>query len=359
MARRETLSGRERVRLALEHRTTDRVPIAMVCSGINAPARAALEEHLRRERGLSVERYLEPLIDIVQVDPPYVGPALPPGTDIWGVVRRPMSYGSGSYDEIERYPLAPVKNPADLAAHRWPDPAWFDYAALPYLIESARTPADKCVMAANGNIFETSWYMRGFEQMLVDVMTDPELVRAIMERVTSFYVEYFTRVLQAALGQVDLVFTADDIGDQRGLLMPLAAWESLIKPYHRRLNDAIHEHGARVIYHTDGSIMDAVDGLVDMGIDVLQALQFSADGMDPARLKDCWGGRLCFEGGVSVQTTLPFGTPEEVRFEVEERITVLGRGGGYILGPSHYIQAGTPPQNITALFDTAAEFYPH
>jgi uroporphyrinogen decarboxylase len=158
---------------------------------------------------------------------------------------------------------------------------------------------------------------------------------------------------------VDLVFTADDIGDQRGLLMPFAKWESLIKPYHRRLNDTIHEHGARVIYHTDGSIMDAVDGLVDMGIDVLQALQFSAANMDPARLKDGWGGRLSFEGGVSVQTTLPFGTPEGVRREVEERITVLGRDGGYILGPSHNIQAGTPPENIEALFDTALEFYPH
>ncbi len=359
MPRRETLSGRERVKLALEHRSTDRIPIAMVCSGINAPARAALEEHLTRERGLSVESYLTPAVDIVQVDAPYVGPALAPGVDIWGVRRRPVSYGSGNYDEIEHYPLAGAASPSDLKAHRWPDPAWFDYAALPSLIDAARSPTDKCVMAANGNIFETSWYMRGFEQMLVDVMVNEELVRAIMERVTAFFVEYFTRVLQAARGQVDLVFTADDIGDQRGLLMAFDKWESLIKPYHRRLNAAIHEHGARVIYHTDGSIMDAVGGLVDMGIDVLQALQFSADHMDPGRLKQGWGDTLCFEGGVSVQTTLPFGKPEDVRREVEERITVLGKQGGYILGPSHNIQAGTPPENITALFDTALEFYPH
>ena len=104
--------------------------------------------------------------------------------------------------------------------------------------------------------------------------------------------------------------------------------------------------------------MDAVGGLVEMGIDVLQALQFSADNMDPVRLKNGFADRLCFEGGVSVQTTLPFGTPEDVRQEVEQRISVLGRGGGYILGPSHWIQAGTPPANIAALFDTALSFYP-
>jgi len=96
-----------------------------------------------------------------------------------------------------------------------------------------------------------------------------------------------------------------------------------------------------------------------MGIDVLQALQFSARGMDPQELKRRFGDRLCFEGGVSVQTTLPFGTAEDVRNEVEELIAVLGEGGGYILGPSHAIQAGTPAKNVVAMFDTASSVYPH
>jgi uroporphyrinogen decarboxylase len=100
--------------------------------------------------------------------------------------------------------------------------------------------------------------------------------------------------------------------------------------------------------------MEAVPGLIDMGIDVLQALQFDADGMDPVELKGKYGDRLCFEGGVSVQKTLPFGSPEDVRTEVSRLSRVLGKGGGYILGPSHVIQAGTPPENIAALFDEAA-----
>jgi uroporphyrinogen decarboxylase len=193
----------------------------------------------------------------------------------------------------------------------------------------------------------------------MDLIDSPEMVHAIFERVTAFYTAHFKRMLEAADGRVDLAFTADDIGGQEGLLMSLKTWEALIKPYHMRLNKVIHDFGVKVIYHTDGAVMKAVPGLIDMGIDVLQALQFSARGMDPAVLKENYGRRLCFEGGVSVQTTLPFGTPQEVRQEVEMLITTLGRGGGYILGPSHAIQAGTPPENILAMFETALEFYPH
>jgi len=354
------LTHRERVRLALQHRETDRIPIAMVCSGVNPPARRALEAHLQIERGLTVEAYLRPLVDIISVAPAYVGPPLPTGTDMWGVRRRPVSYGDGSYDEIDHYPLAEASLD-DLADYPWPRPEWFDYDSLTERIAAANAGSDSgeyCLMIANGNLFETSWYMRGFAQLLEDFALDPEFAHALLDRVADFWMAHFHRLLAAADGAVDLAFTADDLGGQEGLLMSRSMWEEFIAPRHRRLNQVIHEGGAAVIYHTDGAVMEVVDGLVEVGIDVLQALQFSAAGMDPVRLKAEFGDRLCFEGGVSVQTTLPFGTPEEVASEVRERIDVLGSGGGYILGPSHAIQAGTPPQNIAALFDTAAEYYP-
>jgi uroporphyrinogen decarboxylase len=356
MADQNALSSRERVRLALAHQETDRVPIAMVCAGINPPARRALERYLRRERGIGVQAYLDSFLDVVQVSPAYAGPSLGPGEDIWGVRRAPVSYGSGSYDEITHYPLAGVTGPGDLDAHRWPTTAWFDYASLPDRIAAVQASGERCLMVANGNVFETAWYMRGFQRMFMDMVDHPELFHAIMERITAFYVAHFQHMLAAASGAVDLAFTADDIGGQHGLLMSVGMWERFLKPYHVRLNAAIHAYGVKVIYHTDGAVMDAVRGLIDMGIDVLQALQFSADGMDPRTLKGRYGDRLCFEGGVSVQTTLPFGTTEEVRAEVEMLIATLGAGGGYILGPSHAIQAGTPPQNIVAMFDAALSF---
>ena len=110
----------------------------------------------------------------------------------------------------------------------------------------------------------------------------------------------------------------------------------------------------KVVYHSDGNVMPAVAGLVDQGVDVLQALQFSARGMEPVALKDTYGDRLCFQGGISVQTTLPFGAVEDVRREVRDRIRVLGRSGGYILSPSHTIMPGTPPENVIAMLETAA-----
>jgi uroporphyrinogen decarboxylase len=357
MAPRSELSHRERVRLALQHRETDRIPIAMVCSGINPPARRALECHLREERGLSVDQYLEPLIDIAAVAPAYIGPALPPGQDLWGVRRRPVSYGEGSYDEIDHYPLA-AASLDDLAAHPWPRTEWFDYDALTERVAAANAGGERCLMITNGNVFETSWYMRGFARLFEDFVLNPEFAHALLDLVAEFWIDHFRRMLAVADGAVDLAFTADDLGGQEDLLMSRSMWEEFVAPRHVRLNRAIHEFGATVIYHTDGAVMDVVDGLVDMGIDVLQALQFSAAGMDPHRLKREFGDRLSFEGGVSVQTTLPFGSVEDVRREARERIDVLGAGGGYILGPSHAIQAGTPPENITALFDTAAEHYP-
>ncbi len=353
------LSSRERVRLALEHRETDRIPFAMVCSGINEPAATALAQFLSAQGRGSLATWLTPLIDIRGVGPQYIGPSLAPDTDIWGVGRRAVSYGLGSYHEIDHYPLAAAQSLEAIHAHRWPDPGWFDYSVLPERIAAAHVDGDHAVMVANGNLFETSWYMRGLEAMMVDMALHPEWVHAIMGRVTDFYVAYFQRLLAAAPGQVDLAFTADDIGGQQGLLMSLPMWEEFVKPYHVRLNQVIHRFGVRVIYHSDGAVMEAVPGLIDMGIDVLQALQFDAAGMDAVRLKEAYGHGLCFQGGVSVQQTLPFGTPEQVRAENAQLIATLGRQGGYILGPSHCIQAGTPPANIVAMIDTVRDYYPY
>lgn len=326
----------------------------MVCSGLNPPVYQALEELLKKERGISVQEYLKPIIDINYVFPNYAGPKLASGTDHWGVRRKLMTYGEGAYFEIEHYPLAEAKTVDDVLAHEWPSTEWFDYSVVPQRVKNAHDGDEYCLMIANGNVFESSWYMRGFEQIFIDLVTDPELVQAIFEKVTDFHVANFEKILAAADGEIDLAFTADDLGGQNGLLMALDTWEEHIKPHHVRLNKAIHEFGAKVIYHTDGAVMDVVPGLVDMGIDILQALQFDAEGMDPKALKDNYGDGLCFEGGVSVQQTLPFGSVEDVRAETRMLMDVLGRDGGYILGPSHLIQAGTPPENVLAMFDTAA-----
>ena len=354
------LTHRERVLLALQHRETDRIPLAMVCSGINPPADKRFDQYLREHHGTTMQAYLDAHIDAEMI---WVGLKKPPaeGFDMWGIhrVKVPNPTGSGGYRwHTDFRPLAKAETLEDLARHDWPTVEMMDYEGLAAQVKKIRDTTDKAIVLGNGNIFEASWYMRGFEEIFIDLATEPEFVNALFTRVCDFWVEHFTRALQAIPGEVDLVFTADDIAGQQGLLMSLPMWEEFIKPHHRRLNERIHELGAKVIYHSDGAVMEAVPGLMDMGIDVLQALQFDAAGMDPETLKSLYGDRLCFEGGVSVQHTLPFGTPDDVRREVALLISTLGKNGGYILGPSHVIQEETPAENIVAMFETALNFTP-
>lgn len=351
------MTPKERVKKALARQPTDMIPFSMGF-GVNMPALLKFAEYMNMTVN-EANALFSDCSDIRHVYPKYIGPAARNTVrgnrqiDIWGVERQNISYGTGEYSEICRYPLSGIEDVSELAGYMWPDISWFDFSVIPGQINRIISKGDRAVMSSGGNIFETAWYMRGFETMLADLLSEPEIASAIMQKVTDFYCEYQTQILTAGEGEIDIVFTADDIGGQTGLLMSPELWEKLIKPHHVKLNRVIHSLGAKVMYHTDGSVMDAVDGLIDMGIDVLEALQFDAKGMDPEILKSKYGDRLCFQGGISVQSTLPFGTAGDVKKETEDRISVLGKDSGYILAPSHAIQAGTPPQNIEAFLKAA------
>jgi uroporphyrinogen decarboxylase len=353
----EKLNSRERVRLALEHKPTDRIPIAMLCGGINP--KQEFDAFLRKECNTGLNEYIDSFLDTKEL---WFETGMNRGksdTDIWGVKRKPVSYGSGTYDEIIHYPLASVQTPDDINKYAWPTTKLFDYSQFNEEIKQLNRDRERCIALSVANLFETSWYMRGLEPIFMDMMMAPEMVHAIMKNVTRFYIEHYARVLSACKGKIDLVFTADDIGGQDGLLMPLNMWEEFIKPYHVEMNAMIHEYGCKVVYHSDGAIMDAVPSLIDMGIDVLQAIQLNAKGMDAAKLKENFGDKLCFEGAMCVQKILPFGTVEEVKAETRRLVDTLGKNGGYLIGPSHYIQHGTPAENIYAFFEETKKYYPY
>jgi uroporphyrinogen decarboxylase len=346
---------------ALNRQPTDRVPFSLGF-GLNGPVKAALMKDLGLASMEETEAYLLKHSDLRWVEPAYIGP---PGrrsvdkdgvyTDIWGVKRAPVYYGNQNgafYNEINHYPLAHVQSINELDKYIWPSVDWFDFSVLPERIAEANKDGEYAIVMGNGNIFESTWYMRGFEQTLMDFFLEPELIQTIMERVTDFYTGFFTAALEVTNGNagtpIDIVLTADDIAGQEGLLMSLSMWEEMIKPWHKRLNQVLHRYGAKVMYHSDGAVMEALEGFIDMGIDILEALQFNAKGMDAAVMKEKYGGRLCFHGGVSVQDTLPHGSAAQVHEEIQHLIRTLGKGGGYILAPSHAIQAGTPVENVKA-----------
>ncbi len=349
------LSSRERILTALNHQRTDRIPIAMVCGNINPPAMRDLDIYLKQSKGIDARSYIDSFLDVTEI---WACGEFNDKSDIWGVQRKDVCYGEGSYSEISYYPLKEMTTLEEIKNYSFPKVGEMPLQEKVDEIREIRKRKDTAIVLTNANIFETSWYMRGFEQAMMDMMLQPDVIHHILEKVSTFFTEYFYSILKECKDDVDMVFTADDIGQQEGLLLPLDMWEEFIKPYHVRINEMVHSMGVKVIYHTDGAVSEAVSGLIDMGIDVLQALQFSASNMDPKHLKDNYGDRLCFEGGMCVQNILPFGSVDEVREETRKLISVLGKNGGYLCGPSHYIQAGTPPENVVAFFDEALSYYP-
>ena len=135
------------------------------------------------------------------------------------------------------------------------------------------------------------------------------------------------------------------------------AYRDLFKPFHKRVNDWIHKHTAwKTFIHSCGSVAVLIPDFIDAGFDILNPVQCSAHDMEAQSLKTRFGDRITFwGGGVDTQQTLPFGTPEQVRAEVRERIRIFGKGGGFVFNPIHNVQSGTPIENLLAMLKTIVE----
>ena len=152
--------------------------------------------------------------------------------------------------------------------------------------------------------------------------------------------------------------TGTDFGTQKGPFISPAAYRKLFQPFHRRVNDWVHQHTPwKTFIHSCGSVVALLPDFIDAGFDILNPVQCSAAGMDPRTLKEQFGGKLTFwGGGVDTQKTLPFGTPEEVRRQVRERMEIFGRGGGFVFAAVHIVQCGTPTENLLALCDAVRQW---
>lgn len=358
----QNMTPRERVMAALNHEETDRIPFSWGF-GINDPALIDLKDYLNFNSIEETKNHLSKADDILQLYPPkYIGPKYRNCKDgdefvsIWGYKTKFVSYGVGGYDEHSFNPLADMETLNEIKNFEFPSADWFDFSDLENQIDSLNYNCKKAVRFNSVNPFETSSWMRGFENFLLDTAADPEIVHYVMRKTTDFFLEYIKRAFEASNGKIDILFSADDLGSQTGLLLSPNSIREFITPYHKELNAVAHKYGAKVMYHSCGSVILAVEDLIDCGIDVLESLQFYTAGMTPEALKDNFGDRLCFHGGVSVQKTLVTGTPEDVTAEVEHLKKVLGKNGGYILAPAHKIQAGTSPENIVAMLKAAGRF---
>lgn len=350
---REAVRPRERVLRALSHREADRPAFAWGF-GPQPPARAALNAFLG-QWDLDYDALFAATSDVRRFNLAYAGPPLPPRTSPWGWTVKPTSYGIGSYDEFDHQPLATAETVADVESHPWPDPDHFDYAAVLPAIRQADPDRRFARVLGGGNPLETLSWMMGLQKTLVFLLDRPDVIRAAMERIVSFYESRLHRVAMACPGEFDTVFCADDLGTQHGPMIGRSTYREIIMPYHRRMCAAAREVAPFVQHHSDGSVAGLLDDLIEAGVDCLEAVQVDCADMDPEGLKARFGDRLAFQGAVSVQQVLPRQSAPQVREEVRRLKRILGAGGGYICAPSHAVQAGTPPENVVAMVEEAVE----
>ncbi len=381
----ETMTSRQRMLAALNHEEPDRVPIDLGGNqtGIHKFAYQALTKHLGIEDPVTImdavqqlARPCEAVLQRFHVDTRYVAAgaaadfkggivAQQRGGRLWHDlvdefgVRWSMPDDQPLYMDITHHPLANATID-DVRAYPFPrgdDPGRFAGLRQRALTLKKETPY-AVVSGICGVVYEICWYMRGLEQWFMDMLQQPEFCEALLDRTLQFWLDFLRGFLDEVGDLIDVIMIGDDLAGQKGPLFRPDFYRRIVKPRQKRLVQYIHSRTkAKIWYHTCGACADYIPDLLDNGIDILNPVQISAAGMDPAALKARFGDRLVFWGGaIDTQHVLPTATPETIREHVRHNLAIWKPGGGYVFNNVHNVQAAVPPENVLALFDAAYEF---
>jgi hypothetical protein len=200
--------------------------------------------------------------------------------------------------------------------------------------------------------------IRDVAEWYVSTVARRDYVYEVFERQCELALANLERIYQVVGDRVSVIFvTGTDFGTQKGPFLSRQTYRELFMPFHQRVNDWVHENTPwKTFTHTCGSVVALLPDFIEAGFDILNPVQCSAAGMDPQLLKDRFGREIVFwGGGVDTQHTLPFGSPDEVRREVRERIEIFRPGGGFVFNTIHNIQARVPVENLVALFEAVRD----
>ena len=355
-----SLTPRQRVITALNREEPDRVPFELFL-GLSP---SLLETFVARTGHLDpAEHWNAPVRSVAHRPAPahelwrtyagYYPEQLPAGTSIsaFGVAH---TYGSAEHFVRKLCPLRNATRVEEAVDYPLPDPT--DPARYAHLGPATRALQARD-LAVQGElyvtIFETAWAIRGFEEMLADLVLRPDFAEILFERLAEL------RVIQArqmAEAGVDVLRLGDDVASQKGMLISPALWRRWFKPRMARIIDAARavKPDIHIFYHSDGDCRAILPDLIEIGVTVLNPVQ--PECMDPAALKREFGDRLAFWGTVGTQSTMPHGTPEEVRAVVRERIETVGRGGGLLISPTHTLEPDVPWENLIAFIEAVDEY---
>ncbi len=379
------MTSRERVFAALDHKEADRVPIdfgATMETTIHIKAYEALKEHL----GLCTDKAIGTKLLTAQFA--HVDKELQEftGSDIRGVnpepPEKPKAEKSGEYIQIKdefgigwrkpveeglyydmyQHPLAQL-DLDEIKSYPFPDPAderrfrGLD-EKIPELSENGKYPIvfDNCF--GNG-IFQMCNQLMGYDQFLMSLALGDEKAFYLLDRMLEMKMEFWEAVLSRFGNQIDIVKELDDMGTQLNLLISPDMYREHIKPRLKRLVDFIKSRAphVRMMMHSCGSIRKIIPDLIDVGVEILNPLQYTAEDMDPATLKREFGKELTFwGGGIETQKVLPYGSVQDVIDETKKQLDILMPGGGFVFAQVHTLQWGVPIENMLAMWETAREY---
>ncbi|MCE5248670.1 hypothetical protein LLG96_00470 [bacterium] len=349
------MNSRERVLTALNHVEPDRVPIDMP---FTPEAADKVIQYLRETRNITPEASDLAIVmnhDILTashgIGSSYYAREEEEYTCEWGIRWRWVSLPNGGrYTEMVGHPLA---DESRLTSYSCPDPKKpARYDRIRYLMKTYG--ATQAICGSMGStLFEPAWHLRGFSTFLMDLMTNRDFVNELLDRILDYQLE--TGKTLAAMG-ADLLKLGDDHGTQESLMMSAPTFREFFKPRYAKLFSAFKavKPDIKIAFHSDGNIEPLLPDLIEIGVDIFQAVQPKA--IDPAHIKRRFGDRLSFWGTVDIQEVMPFGTPDDVRREIRHRIETVGKGGGFILAPSHAIQPDVSLENILAFYEAAERY---
>jgi uroporphyrinogen decarboxylase len=353
------MKHRERVQMALNHEQPDRCPLQV---GFTPEFAARLRPTLRLadqqehnphgggnvyelERALDQDMLLTSVgwaNSYYQRERAYV--------DEWGVewsiAEYETPFGRGRYTEMTGHPLA---SDDAITGYKPPDPHREElYRDAEWTLRQFQDEY-WIVGVTVTTIFEAAWALRGYEQMLTDLIVDPDLASAILDIPYRYHLAAARRLVEMG---VDMLWVGDDVGSQAGMLISPELWRRIFKPRWAEFFGTLKQRNPslKIAYHSDGAIEPIIPDLIEVGLDVLNPVQPAC--MDPAQLKKLYGDRLAFWGTIDEQNTLPFGTPADVTREVRTRLETVGCNGGLIIGPTHHVQLDTPMENFWAMMKT-------
>jgi len=349
------MNSKERVLNALTHKITDRIPIALIHGYWMSDVEQILKEYYYLRGGDTLDAIFN--FDTRGVEPSYRGPVfdLDGKGHRLGIFRTPEN--SYTYSEEFYRPFTDLTSIAEIEAYPWPKIEYFDFSTVKYFTDLYKNYAIISPRRWSPIFCQIADFM-GFESAMMCLYTNPKIIEALVEKITDWNCIMWAHILDAVPGQIDICYVGDDPAGQQAMMIDPKLWRRFFKNAFARLFNLAKSRNVQVMFHICGNANAIIPDLIEIGMDILMPVQVAAQGMDPVILKREYGADISFFGGMDTQNVLPNSTPEQVRAEVRRLIDIFGKDGGYIFSSSHNLNSDIPVENIIAMYEEAAVYYP-